>query len=253
MCMADEEKETAEKKPEDTHEKRMDLVNHLDELRTRIIYCLVAVVVAGVGSWWLVPTVLKYLIASTGHVKYLGPADAFMWRLRLAAILGAIVAGPFVIVQVWLFVRPGLKPSERRFAFPAIFSAIILFFVGVVFGVSTVQVTLRILEKFGGEMVRPDYTIDRYLSFVGSFVLAFGVVFEVPVVLVLLAKLGIVSYKRLAASRKFAFLISAILGAIITPTDGVTMFFVAVPLYLLFEISLLIIRFTSAPKKEENN
>jgi sec-independent protein translocase protein TatC len=251
MLMAEDEKETGENEKVDPVEKRMDLIDHLDELRTRLIYCIVALVVVSVGSWWLVPTALKYLIASTGHVKYLGPADAFMWRIRLAGVLGAIVSGPFIIVQIWLFVRPGLKPNERRFAFPTISLAIILFYIGVIFGLNTVQITLRVLEKFGGDMLRPDYTVDRYLSFVGSFVLAFGVVFEVPVVLVLLAKLGIVSYQKLASSRRWAVLIAVVLGAIMTPTDGVTMFFVAVPLYVLFELSLLFIRFTTPRKKEE--
>jgi sec-independent protein translocase protein TatC len=231
-------------------EKRMSLIDHLDEFRTRLIYCIVAVCVTSAAGWWLAPVALKLMISQTGSVKYLGPTDAFMWRLRLAVILGVLIAAPAIILEIWLFIRPGLKPSERRFAFPTIFSAVTLFFAGTAAGAWSVPLTLKILEKFADGAIRPDYTIDRYVTFVGSIVISFGIVFEIPVVLVLLAKLGIVSYKMLAAGRKWAVILILIISAVITPTgDPFTLMIVSVPIYLLFEVTLIIIRFMKPPQK----
>jgi sec-independent protein translocase protein TatC len=178
--------------------------------------------------------------------------DAFTWRLRLAGIIGLAFTSPVVITEIWLFIAPGLKKHERRFALPAILSASILFYIGGAVGVLTLPFTLKILQKFGGEYMRANYTIDRFISFFGSFILGLGIVFESPVVLILLAKLGIVSYKRLAGGRKYAIVITALAAAVITPTgDPITMMAFAIPMYMLFEITLLIIRFMKPPVKPE--
>jgi sec-independent protein translocase protein TatC len=233
------------------NESRMGFVDHLDELRRRIIYCLLAVAAGSVAGWFLAPPTLKFL--SFGQkLQALGPIDPFMWQLKLSLILGVFLASPIIIIQVWLFVSPGLKPDERRFAFPTIFSAILLFFMGGALGAYMVPLTLKVLSKFLRGTVHPDYAIDRFVSFVGSFVIGLGLTFEAPVVLVLLAKLGIVSYKQLAKGRGYAAVISAIVAAVITPTgDPFTMAAFAVPLYLLYEITLIAIRFMKPSRRPE--
>jgi len=233
-----------------TEDGRMGLVDHLDELRRRLIYCIVFVMLGSIAGWFIVPGALDLLTSETGPLQYLGPIDAFAWRMRLALIFGFVIVSPLTIVQIWLFIRPGLHPHERRFAFPTVMSAIILFFLGSGLGVYTIPLTLRILEKFGGPAMRANYTIDRFIGFVGMLIIGLGLVFEMPVVLVLLAKLGIVSYERLVSARKFAIVTTVVVAAIITPTsDPVTLMVFAVPLYMLYEITLLIVRFM---KKKPN-
>ncbi len=239
--------EAAAGRPE---EGRMGLIDHLDELRKRIIYSLVFIISGACASWFIVPGALDLLTSETGPLQYLGPIDAFAWRMRLALVFGVVIASPMIIIQVWLFIRPGLLPHERKFAFPTVMSAIILFFMGSGLGVYTIPLTLKILEKFGGESMQANYTIDRFIGFVGALVIGLGVIFEMPVVLVLLAKLGIVSYERLVSARKFAIVTTVAVSAIITPTsDPVTLMVFAVPLYLLFEITLLIVRFMNKKPK----
>lgn len=229
--------------------EKLGLVDHLDELRRRLIYCLLAIGAASTGGWYLAPPVLKFL-AFGQKLQALGPVDPFMWQLKLAVIIGVVIASPIVILQIWLFVSPGLKPEERRFAFPTIFSAILLFFLGGGMGAYMVPLTLKILSKFLGGAVHADYALDRFISFVGSFVIGLGLMFETPVVLILLAKIGIVNYKQLAKGRGFALVIAVIASAVITPTgDPFTMTAFAVPLYLLYEITLIAVRFIKPPKK----
>ncbi len=238
---------------EEEHQKKnefekMDLVDHLDELRRRLIWSLAFIAAGSLAGWWIAPFLLDAITSGIeGSLQYFRPQDGFIWRLKLAMIVGVIIASPLIIVQIWLFIKPALTKSERRFAFPTIFSAIILFFGGCAFATLVVPYTLSFLEKFAGEAAKPHYSLDGYIGFVGMFILAFGIVFEVPVVLVLLAKLGIVSYEKLVQSRKYAILISMIIGSLLTPADPTSMFFLAVPLYTLFEASLVIIRFMKKP------
>ncbi|MEW5945141.1 MAG: twin-arginine translocase subunit TatC [bacterium] len=223
----------------------MTFVEHLDELRTRLIISLAAVFVCSVGCYFLSLDALQLLMnrLDTGKLQYLGPADAFMVRLKISVALGLAAASPVVFWQVWLFVAPGLYRHERRYAGPAVAAAVALFFTGAAFGVYTVPVTLNFLQKFGGGVLEANYTVDRFVSFAMSLIIAFAAVFELPLVLVLLVKIGVVSHARLAASRKYAFLLILIVSAVLTPADIVSMLIMAGPLYALFEISLLVTRF----------
>jgi sec-independent protein translocase protein TatC len=244
-------KKTPSQETDEDALSQMGLIDHLDELRKRIIYSLVFFVVGTCGGWYMAPEALK-LLSYGQNLQALGPLDPFMMQLKMAMIIGVIVASPMLIMQIWLFISPGLKPSERRFAFPTIFSAIILFFLGGGLGAATVPLTLRVLSQFMKGYVHSDYSLDRFITFVGSYVLGLGIVFEMPVVLVLLAKIGIISYKQLVAGRKYAFVLIVFIAAVITPTgDPITLTVFTVPLYLLFEATLLVIRFIKPTPKEE--
>jgi sec-independent protein translocase protein TatC len=230
---------------------QMSLIDHLDELRNRLIYSLVFVLIGSCAGWFIAPKALK-LLSFGQNLQALAPLDPFMWQLKMSFIIGVVIGSPMIILQVWLFISPALKDNERRFAFPTIASAIVLFFLGGAIGAATVPLTLKVLSKFMGGYVHSDYSLDRFISFVSSYVLGLGVVFEMPVVLVLLAKIGIISYKQLSAGRKYAFLIIVVIAAIVTPTgDPITLSIFTVPLYMLFEITLLVIRFMKPKSKEE--
>ncbi len=217
----------------------MTLVDHLDELRRRLIVSIVALIVASIGGWQLVPWVFDLLIGQAGHIQYLGPADAFLTRFKLALYIGAVIASPVMIAELCLFIAPGLHKHEKRFVIPAVFSGVLLFFGGAGIAVAMLPKVLEILQKFGGGVLEANYTVDRFVSFVGGFILSFGVVFEIPVVLVLLARIGVLSYSKVAGNRKYALLTCVVLSAAITPTgDPFTLMLITVPLYMLFEISL---------------
>lgn len=233
-----------------TAESDMTLVDHLDELRTRLIIALVSIGVCSVGGWFLGPYVLDFLISHVGEVQYLSPTDAFKVRLKIAFLIGTMIASPIVLTEIWLFVAPGLYSKEKKFTFPALLSSFLLFFGGGAFGTLILPLTLDFLEKFSSDSMYANYSIDRFISFSGTFIFAFAIVFQIPIVLILLAKLGVVSYASLSANRKYAFLTGLVIGSILTPADPVSMFFLSAPLYLLFEISLIVIRFMKLDAKE---
>jgi sec-independent protein translocase protein TatC len=236
-------------------EKEMTFIEHLDELRTRLIICIVAVCVCSVAGWFVGPIGLDYIISKVHKVQYLSPADPIIIKLKLAGVAGLIIAAPIIIYEIWMFIAPGLYKHERRFAAPTIFSAIILFFAGAAVGVYSLPITIGVLEKFGSANMTPNYTIDRFIKFAGSFILGFAIVFEIPVVIVLLAKIGIVNYSMLAKNRSYAYVIILIIAAVVTPADVVSMIIMAVPLLVLFEMSLFVVRFFIKPVKrgEENS
>ncbi|MEW6203444.1 MAG: twin-arginine translocase subunit TatC [bacterium] len=224
--------------------REMSVVDHLEELRLRLLISLAVVAAASVLCYIFSLDAIQFLTRGAGKIQYLGPTDAFMVRLKVSVIMGLAVSSPVVFWQLWLFVAPGLYRNEKRYALPTIISAVVLFFGGGAFGVFTVPYALRVLQKFGGDVLQANYTVDRFISFATGMILAFAVVFELPLVLIFLAKIGIVSHKMLSRSRKYVILIIFAVSAVLTPgTDIVSMMIMAAPLYILFEISLLIIRF----------
>lgn len=234
-------------------EKELTLIDHLDELRTRIIISIVAIAVCTIVGWFLSPGALDFVIARVGEVQYFAPADAFKARLKMACFIGFIIASPVVITEIWLFVAPGLYMHEKKFVFPAVVSSFILFISGGAFAIAVLGMTIKFLETFAGENMVPHYSVDKFIGFATGFILAFCVVFEIPIVLVVLAKIGVVDYKMLAGNRKHAFLVGLVLGAVITPADPASMLMVALPLYILFEASLIVIKFMKINPPPEAN
>jgi len=236
----------------DKEEKEMTIFEHLDELRTRIIIVLLAVAVCSVAGWFIGPYVLDFLINKVGEVQILRPTDALKIRLVLSCWVGLGIASPVLLTEIWLFVAPGLYSHEKKFVFPAIFVSFLLFLAGGAFALYLLPYTLRFLEQFVTENMRPDYQLEYFINFCAKFIFAFAFVFQIPIILVGLSQLGVVSYRTLAANRKYALLIGLIIGALLTPADPASMVFLAAPLYLLFEASLLIIRFTNPGTKPDD-
>lgn len=228
----------------------MTLFEHLDELRKRIIIAVAAVAVCSVAGWFVGPYFLDFLIQHAEVVQALGPADPFMIRLKMAVLCGVMIASPVILLQIWLFVAPGLYAHEKRFTLPAVVFGTLLFFSGGAFGSVILPFTLKFLGNFATEYMKIEYSLTIFVSFCTTFILAFAIVFELPIVLIVLAKIGIVNYQMLAANRKYAFMGGLLVGAILTPADVASMFFLAAPLYFLFEISLLIIRFMKPVERE---
>ena len=225
----------------------MSLIEHLEELRRRVIIVVIAVVVAAVIGFVFSGSVLDLLRvplpSEYDTIYFTGPADAFGVQVKIAGFLGIALAMPVILFQVWRFVTPGLTKRERRFVWPVILAALLLFALGILVGYLIIPYALNFLLGFARPGLQPLLTIDGYVGFVTTMLLAFGIVLEFPILLVGLARVGILTYKRLAAQRRFAVLGITLFAILITPGgDPISPLILGGVMYLLFEGSLLVIR-----------
>lgn len=213
---------------------------HLEELRSRLLKSSIAVVIGAGFFYPYVDSFLAFLIQPVGKVVFTSPADAFVVRLMLLICGGVVLALPVVIYQLWQFAAAGLKENEKkyiRFFAPASF---ILFVAGCVFGYWVIiPVGMKFLLSFSTESIVPMITLPSYISFIVTLVLAFGLCFQLPLVLMFLAKIGIVTPAFLAQKRKHAIVLILIASAILTPSpDAISQILMAGPLLVLYELGV---------------
>jgi sec-independent protein translocase protein TatC len=234
----------------------MSVMEHLDELRRRIVIAFFAVLAGAVVGWFLYPYVLELLrdpfceyLRNNPEVRppagcdlvFNGPVDGFLTKLKMVGFLGLMVALPVVMYQLWAFIVPGLTSREKKWSIPFIATSSLLFIGGAAFSIWTLPRALEFLLSFGGEFVVPLITFDRYLGFVTLVTLAFGISFLFPVVLVFLQAVGVLSWQRLSAWRRWAILGISVFAAVITPSgDPYTMFAMMIPMYVFYEASIII-------------
>ena len=224
-------------------DRKMTLVEHLDELRRRILVSAAAVIVCACVAFWKIQAILSLLMFDpVDHLAFFSPAEAFFEYCKLAFFSGLFIASPLVLYHVWAFVSAGLTQKERRVVLFALPFSVTLFLGGAVFAYFFVLPwSLKFLIDFAGPNVYPILSISKYLSFVIMLLLAFGIVFEMPVAVMILAKLGIVTPSFLRKNRKIAIVAIFIAAAVITPTpDAFTQCLMAVPMLFLYELSIWI-------------
>jgi sec-independent protein translocase protein TatC len=233
-------------------EGRMTVFEHLGELRRRLMISIVAVVIAGTVVFILAPEIIAFLVtfyrdATKGErnaLVFTGPLDAFATRLKIATYGGIVLASPVWLFQLWRFITPGLNPKERKYAIPFVMSSIILFVMGGVVALLTLEPALNFLLNIGGADLQPLLTADKYISLVALMIVAFGLSFEFPVVLVFLLLARVLTTKQLRAWRRYAAVIIVAFAAVITPSqDPYSLFAMAVPMYIFYEGSIIIGRF----------
>ena len=225
----------------------MSLIEHLEELRRRLIVVVVSVLCGAVVGFIFSRQVLillrDRLPEGQRDLQFLGPADAFGAQLKIAGFLGIAIAMPIILFEVWRFVTPGLTRRERRFIWPVIVAALVHFVLGVVIGYIVIPYALNFLLSFAEGLADPNLTIDGYIGFATTMLLAFGLVLEFPIVLIGLARVGILNYRRLAAQRRWAIVMIVLLAIVLTPGgDPISPLILGGVMYLLFEGSLLVIR-----------
>src|SRR5688572_4208553 len=225
----------------------MPFLDHLEELRWRILYSLLAIVLATLVGWFIVErvdviTVLKRPIAPLlpdGRLAFTSPTEPFFITLKFAFVLGLVLASPVVIYQAWAFFVPALYPREKRLIVPALSVGALLFLGGAAAGYSWVLPrALQVLFSFQRHDLAPVITADNYFSFAAQIIVAFGIVTELPLVIVILAALGLVTPQFLARNRRYAIVLSAVAAALLTPPDAVSMLMMMIPLWLLYEVSI---------------
>ena len=235
----------------------MSLVEHLEELRYRLVVSIVAVAIGAAIGWFLFDplvdllkspycdywrTVPPELRATRGCTFFFsGALEPALIKFKLVGVMGLFFALPVVLYQLWSFVVPGLTKRERRLAIPFVVSSVFLFALGALFAYATLPKALKFLLGFAGTGFSPLLTGDRFFSFVVLVALSFGISFEFPVVLVFLNVAGVITTTQLRSSRRGAILGIAIFAAVITPSsDPYTMLAMSVPMWLFYELAIIV-------------
>ena len=207
-------------------EVEMSLFDHLEELRQRIFYGLIAVILGVIGCFILVKPIVQLLEVPARGVKFLqlAPGEFFFVSIKVAGYSGLLVASPFILYQIIQFVLPGLTRRERRLIGPIVLGSSILFFAGLIFAyIALIPAALNFFINYGADVVEQSWSIDRYFEFVLLLLFSTGLAFQIPVIQLLLGYLGIVSSQRMLSAWRYVVLGAVILGAILTPsTDPVT-------------------------------
>lgn len=237
----------------------MTIVEHLEELRTRLFVSLIAVAVGAIGGWFLFGPVMNALRGPfcdaihtlpagskppTGcSLVFNGVVEPFLIKLKVVAFIGLGIALPVVLWEFWAFITPGLTKTERKMAVPFVGSSVCLFAIGGWFAFITLPNGLKFLLGFAGPGFMPILTSSRYIGFVMMLTLAFGLSFEFPLVLIFLGKVGIINSRQLRDVRRFAILGISIFAAVITPSqDPYTMCAMMLPMILFYEVAIIVIR-----------
>jgi sec-independent protein translocase protein TatC len=242
-------------------EGAMTLIEHLEELRYRLIVAFVAIAVGAAVGWFLYPPVVHLLrepYCATIHqlpkanrppgpgacpFYYQGAIDPVLVKLKIVVFLGLALALPVVLYQLWAFIVPGLTKHERRLAVPFIASSMVLFALGVFVAYLTLPKALRFLFGFAGEGFSPLLTGDKFLGFVVLVGIAFGLSFELPILLIFLGLAGVLSSRRLRDWRRYSILGIAIFAAVITPSsDPYSMLAMMIPMVLFYEAAIIVLR-----------
>ena len=248
------------KKNQDPHNYSMSLGDHLEELRARLILAILGLVIALIaclsfGKWIISFIEMPYINAmgQEARLQSIAPTDGFVSYMEIAMIGAVVIASPWIFYQLWLFVSAGLYPNEKRYIYLAVPFSTILFVTGALFFIFVIApLTLRFLVMFNKQVlgVASNFTFKSYVTFVATMMLVFGLSFQTPIAIFFLNKTGLVSIEALCRSRKYVVLGVVVVAAAATPgADLVTLFALAIPMYLLFELGILMSRLSRRKKR----
>jgi len=235
----------------------MTVVEHLTEFRSRLFIMLIAVGVGALVGWFLFEPFLDLLrepfCRAIGQMPtelqpptgcdlvFNGPVEPFILKLKVVFFLGMALALPVLLWEFWAFITPGLTQKEKRWSVPFVFASVALFLLGAAFAFFTLPTGLNFLLSFAGPGFVPLLTATRYIGFFMLMVLAFGVAFELPIVVIFLTAVGILTTQQLRAWRRYAIVGIFIIAAIVTPSqDPLTLMAMAIPMYLLYEVAIIV-------------
>lgn len=222
------------------NEKEMNVVGHLSELRNRLIVTALFFIIFFIVGFIFVKDIYYFFESDISfQLNITSPADTIWIYFTIAGLVAIVGTLPILSIQLWLFIKPALTPGERKSSLPYIPAIFLLFLGGLVFGYFMfINLILPFLLGLNEGMFNELFTVDRYFGFLFKVTLPFALLFELPIVIMFLTSLGIVTPDFLKRTRKYAFFILLIVGALVTPPDVVLQLVVAVPLFLLYEISI---------------
>ena len=226
--------------------KRASFWEHLEELRRRIFVMLAALTLTTVVAFIFSERIMRIATSPAGGTLLaLSPAEAVTASLRMSLVARAIAAAPVVFMQLWAFMAPGLYRNEKRGFLAVVVSCLLLFAAGACFGwFVMLKPTLMLFRNFETGVIRGTWSVSGYTGFLGTFILVFNLAFQLPLVIMILTRLGIVSPGTLGKARRHVVVALLVIAAVLTPPDPVTQVALALPLYALFELSLLLARLT---------
>ena len=232
--------------------KKMTMMQHFSELRRRILWCACVFAIAFIGGWYLSPFIQNVLtqpllsVWPDGLFLYTGLSDGLMVRLSLSGLFALFVIIPVVLWHVWAFVKPGLKKSEQKFIFPVLIMSPVLFVLGAAFAFYfLLPIVFRFFVDLNQTANIPNVLLPAvrdYLRFAIGLLKVFGIAFQLPLVLVLLNRLGVLKKSLIVKFRRYAIVLIVLFAAILTPPDVVSQLLLAIPMWLLFEFSILFMR-----------
>ncbi len=238
------------------HAGRMSLFGHLQDLRKRLTRCVIAVLVGFLASYAFAGKLLKILMQpmldaiKQSHFIYTLPTEAFFTEMKIAFVAGIFLCSPYIFYQIWQFIAPGLYSHERKWIIPIAFFSALCFSIGAFFGYFVVfPFGFEFFASYTNEYLVFTPKLDEYLDFVLKLLFAFGIVFELPLFLFFLARLGLVTFEGLKAKRKYAILTSFIVAAALTPPDAISQTMMAVPLCVLYEVGVWMAFFFGKKRK----
>lgn len=227
------------------------LIEHLADLRKCVVRSLIIIIAGSCICIYFSEAIFSFIrapilpyLSGAGGLVFTAPIDKFMAHLKVGALAGAIMTCPLWLHQVWLFISPGLYKHEKKIGIYFIFFGTILFLLGVTFVYKIVYpMAFKYLLTFGGDVDKPMITISEYLSFFITTTLLFGLAFEMPLILVVLGALGIIDHEFLRRRRRMAIMLIAVLSAVITPPDAVSMLAMLAPMLILYEASIILVKY----------
>jgi sec-independent protein translocase protein TatC len=230
--------------------KELGFLDHLEELRGRIIKSILSILLFSIVAYVFSERLLDFVTRPIPEVYFMAPTEAFSTRIKISLIAGIIVSVPVIFYHAWKFIVPGLFEKEVKLIIPAVLASTIFFLIGATFCFWFVlPLSMKFLLGFGTEKLKPMIKIKDYISFVSYMILAFGSVFELPVISYFLGRIGIITPRTLIKGRKYAVTTILILAAVITPPDVFSQFMLAGPLYFLYEVSIIVVKIIQRKKR----
>lgn len=225
-------------------QRYMSIIGHLEELRYRLIVSVSSFIVFAIVAYINVDYIRELFARHVENLVYMAPAEAFTTNIKLSLIFGFLMASPIIFYQAWSFVLPGLLPHERRIALALSLLSVFFFLLGVTFSFFVVlPFTIRFFLEFQNESLEAMFSFSNYISYSLGVVMGFGLVFEMPVAMMILASQGMISARFLSQQRRMAIVIIFVMAAIFTPPDVLSQVLMAGPLVLLYELSIILVRF----------
>jgi sec-independent protein translocase protein TatC len=247
---------------ETNEDHKMSLTEHLIELRKRLLRILITLSIGfGVCFYYkdlvfdIITRPLTQVLPPNSHLVYIGLTEAFFVYMKLAFFASLLITSPVILYQIWKFISPGLLPKEKKYIIPFVLSSTLLFLGGVLFGYFiALPPAFEFFVSFNNQYLQAMISFREYISLFVTFLLGFGLSFELPVFIFFLAKLGIVNAKMLSRQRKYAILIIFIVAAILTPSpDALSQILMAIPLMFLYEVSIFVVKFAEKKKDAPEN
>jgi sec-independent protein translocase protein TatC len=247
---------------ENPTEEKMPLTSHLEELRKRLIRILIAVGIGFAVCWFfrewfflVITAPLAKVLPQNSHMIYTSLPEAFFNYMKISFYASLFLTSPFILYQLWKFVSPGLYPTEKKYVAPFVLSSTILFISGILFGYYVaLPPAYSFFIEFSSDFLKPMFSLKEYLSLSLRLLLAFAISFELPVFIFFMAKIGIVSSNTLKKQRRYAILVIFIVAAILTPSpDAISQTIMAVPLMILYEISIFVARFAEKKRPKTDD